>query len=69
VLATNKELAKQFAALEARIEKRLAVQDQTIVEILEAIRQLMNPPASAAKRKIGFVSRLGLRQTSKRRGV
>jgi hypothetical protein len=55
VLATNKELAKQFAALEARIEKRLAVQDQTIVEILQAIRQLMNPPASTSKRKIGFV--------------
>jgi DNA-binding transcriptional MerR regulator len=55
VLATNKELAKRFAALEARIEKRLADQDQVIVEILQAIRQLMNPPAGAAKRKIGFV--------------
>jgi hypothetical protein len=55
VLATNKELAKRFAALEARIEKRLADQDQVIVEILQAIRQLMNPPANAPKRKIGFV--------------
>jgi hypothetical protein len=55
VLATNKELAKQFAALEARIEKRLADQDQAIVEILQAIRQLMQSPASAPKTKIGFV--------------
>ena len=55
VLAANKELAKQFAALEARIDRRLADQDQAIVEILHAIRELMNPPASAPKRKIGFV--------------
>ena len=55
VLATNKELARRFAALEARIEKRLADQDQVIVEILQAIRQLMDPPASEPKRKIGFV--------------
>jgi uncharacterized protein YjcR len=55
VLAANKALAKQFAALEARIQKRLADQDQVIVEILQAIRELMNPPASTPKRKIGFV--------------
>ena len=55
VLATNKELAKRFAALEARIEKRLGDQDQAIVEILQAIRELMSPPASAPKRRIGFV--------------
>jgi hypothetical protein len=55
VLATNKEFAKRFAALEARIEKRLGDQDQAIVEILQAIRELMSPPASAPKRKIGFV--------------
>jgi hypothetical protein len=56
VLAANTELAKQFAALEARIDKRLADQDQAIVEILKAIRELMNPTVNpAAKRKIGFV--------------
>ncbi len=55
VLAANKELAKQFAALEARIDKRLADQDQAIVEILRAIRELMSPPSSGPKRKIGFV--------------
>ena len=55
LLATNKELATRFAALEARIEKRLGDQDQAIVEILQAIRELMSPPASAPKGKIGFV--------------
>jgi hypothetical protein len=55
VLATNRDLGRQFAALEARIEERLAEQDQVIVEIFQAIRQLMNPPASAPKRRIGFV--------------
>jgi hypothetical protein len=55
LLATNKALATRFAALEARIEKRLGDQDQAIVEILQAIRELMSPPAGAPKRKIGFV--------------
>ena len=54
-LATDKELARRFAALETRIENRLGDQDQVIVEILQAIRQLMHPPASTPKRKIGFV--------------
>jgi predicted component of type VI protein secretion system len=55
VLAANKELAKQFAALESRIDKRLADQDQAIVDILKAIRNLMNP-AEPRKRPIGFVT-------------
>lgn len=55
VLAANKELAKQFAALEARIDKRLANQDHAIVEILQAIRELMAPPDPKPKRKIGFM--------------
>lgn len=54
-LAANKELAKQFAALEARIDRRLADQDQAIVEILRAIRELMNPLTDRPKRRIGFV--------------
>jgi hypothetical protein len=54
-LSANKELHKQFTALEARMEKRLANHDHAIAEILEAIRQLMNPPSAGAKRKIGFV--------------
>jgi len=55
VLATHKDLAKQLAALERRIDS----QDQTIVEIVQAIRQLMaNPPTppETKKRSIGFVT-------------
>lgn len=51
VLATHKELAKQLAALERRIDS----QDQTIVEIVRAIRELMTPP-EPTKRPIGFVT-------------
>jgi hypothetical protein len=55
MFAANVELAKRLDELEARIDKRLANQDETIVEILNAIRRLMSPPASGPKRKIGFV--------------
>jgi hypothetical protein len=54
-LAANKELAKQFAALEARIKKRLDGHDRAIAEILQAIRGLMRPSVAAPKRKIGFI--------------
>jgi len=54
-LATNRELAKRIDQLEVRIDKRLAGQDHAIVEILEAIRQLMSPPSTGSKRRIGFV--------------
>jgi hypothetical protein len=54
-LATNSELAKRIDQLEARIDARLADQDEAIVEILQAIRQLMTPPTTGPKRRIGFV--------------
>ncbi len=44
LLASNKELARQFRELEARLEKKLAAHDEAIAAILSAIRQLMNPP-------------------------
>jgi hypothetical protein len=52
MLASNKELARKFAALETRIDSH----DETIVEILGAIRQLMAPPEPKKKRPIGFVT-------------
>lgn len=55
MFAANVELAKRLDQLEDRIDKRLADQDHAIVEILQAIRRLMNPPALASKRRIGFV--------------
>lgn len=56
VLAGNKELAKRLDELETRIERKLTTQDQAIVGILDAIRQLMAPPPAPKKRPIGFVT-------------
>jgi hypothetical protein len=55
LLASNKELARRFAQLEARLDKKLAVHDEAIAAILSAIRQLMNPPAPK-RRGIGFTA-------------
>ena len=41
LLASNRELARRFAELEARLDKKLAEHDDAIVAILSAIRQLM----------------------------
>jgi hypothetical protein len=50
----NKELARQLAALEARVDKRLTEHDVAIVDILNAIRALMRGP-NTPTRPIGFV--------------
>ncbi len=57
LLASNRELARRFAQLEARIDKKLSDHDEAITAILSAIRQLMNPPASK-RRGIGFTANL-----------
>jgi len=55
VLATHKDLARKLAELEERLDSH----DGTIVEIVQAIRKLMDapsrPPEVASRRKIGFV--------------
>jgi Na+/phosphate symporter len=48
-LETNRELARKFSELEARVGQH----DKKIDAILEAIRQLMAPPKKA-RREIGF---------------
>ena len=57
LLVSNKELARRFDELEARIEKKLTTHDQAIAAILSAIRQLMNPPVPK-RRPIGFTADL-----------
>ena len=57
LLNSNKELARQFAQLEARLNKKLADHDQAIAAILSAIRELMNPP-TPKRRGIGFTAKL-----------
>jgi ATP-dependent Clp protease ATP-binding subunit ClpA len=50
-------MARRFAQLEARIDKKLSGHDEAITAILSAIRQLMNPPAPK-RRGIGFTANL-----------
>ena len=57
LLASNKELARRFDQLEARLDKKLADHDDAIAAILSAIRQLMNPPTSK-RRGIGFTANI-----------
>jgi hypothetical protein len=59
-LDTNKELARKFAQLEKHVGKH----DQEIAAIIDAIRQLMAPPAKP-RREIGF----HVRETAPRYGV
>jgi len=53
MLASNKELAQKVDEL----ERKLQTHDRAIVDILKAIRQLMNP-APPARRQIGFTADL-----------
>jgi hypothetical protein len=53
LLSSNKELARRFAQLEAR----LATHDEAITAILSAIRELMNP-MPPTRRSIGFTADL-----------
>lgn len=57
LLASNKALAKRFAQLEARLDKKLAEHDDAITAILSAIRELMIPPPPK-RRPIGFTANL-----------
>lgn len=50
MLASNKELAQQFAELERKVSSH----DQVITGILKTIRELMKPP-EPNKRPIGFI--------------
>jgi hypothetical protein len=57
LLASNRELARRFEQLEARLEKKLTEHDKAIAAILSAIRELMNPPTPKS-RPIGFTADL-----------
>jgi hypothetical protein len=56
LLASNRELARRFEQLEARVEK-LVAHDQALGVILSAIRKLMPlPPGPPKNRPIGFTA-------------
>ena len=59
LLSSDRELARRFAQLETRLDKKLTEQDRTIGAILSAIRELMHPKPPAPKRRpIGFTADL-----------
>lgn len=53
-LASHKDLARELRALEMRVTKKFAAQDETIKDIISTLRELMTPP-DPPKRPIGFV--------------
>jgi hypothetical protein len=55
VLGANKDLARRFAQLEVRLDRKLGEHDEAIAAILSVIRQLMNPP-TPKRRGIGFTA-------------
>jgi hypothetical protein len=57
LLSSNRELARRFAQLETRLDKKLTRHDEAIAAILSAIRELMNPP-QPKRRPIGFTADL-----------
>ena len=54
-LIGHKAVAKRLDELESRLEKKLAIHDEAIASILDAIRGLMAPTEMVRKRRIGFV--------------
>ena len=60
LLSSNRELARRFAQLETRLDKKLTEHDRAIGAILPAIRELMHPKVPVPKRRpIGFTANLG----------
>jgi hypothetical protein len=51
ILSTHKELAHKLEEL----ERKVGTHDQVIVDLVEAIRQLLEPPAEKRK-QIGFTT-------------
>ena len=57
LLSSNRELARRFAQLETRLDKKITEHDVAIAAILSAIRELMHPPPPE-QRPIGFTANL-----------
>ena len=57
LLAGTRELAKQLKELEAKLTSRLDVHESAIVEVLQRIMDILNPPPDPQKPQIGFHTR------------
>jgi hypothetical protein len=49
-LAANADLARRLDEL----ERRVGDHDEQFIHVIQAIRQLMEPPAASKRRRIGF---------------
>jgi hypothetical protein len=59
MLSSNRELARRFAQLETRLDKKLTEYDRAIGAILSAIRELRHPKVTVPRRPpIGFTDDL-----------
>ena len=68
LLAGTGELAKQLKILEARLTARLNVHETAIVQVLQRIMDILNPPPDPpepAKRQIGFHAQTDEEQSGK----
>ena len=57
LLAGTRELAKQLKELEAKLTSRLDLHESAIVEVLQRIMDILNPPPDPPKPQIGFHTR------------
>jgi hypothetical protein len=56
-LLGTRELAKKLAALERKLTSRLDVHEAAIVQVLQEIMQILNPPPpqpEPPRRRVGF---------------
>jgi hypothetical protein len=56
-LLSTRELAKKLAALEKKLTSRLDVHEAAIVELLQELMQILNPPPpppGPSRKQIGF---------------
>jgi len=68
LLAGTRELAKQLKELEAKLTSRLDVHESAIVEVLQRIMDILNPPPDPPKPQIGFHTRPDDKQSGLARG-
>jgi predicted amino acid-binding ACT domain protein len=68
LLAGTRELATQLKELEAKLTSRLDVHESAIVEVLQRIMDILNPPPDPPKRQIGFHTRSDDKQSGRAKG-
>jgi hypothetical protein len=68
LLSSNRELARRFAQLETRLDKKLTEHDEAIAAILSAIRQLMGKSSTHQAPADGTSLNSGIAVNWRRRG-